>query len=201
MNKILEERGEDYGDFTQQWSLSQRLKSSIRQHLIDKSMDFVSREAIDMIMLKVSRLVVGDEGKLDTWDDIIGYATLARNHHAEFDNCQPDKTFLQQVDEDVGYSADLDGAQERINDWITKLMPDRTPEMALQKLIMEEIPELLNGGVDDPLEWADIFILVLDCATLRDIDLVKAVHDKMDINEKRKWALNDKGVLHHVGDD
>lgn len=92
----------------------------------------------------------------------------------------------------------LDSAQARIFRWADRIIPDRTPEDALKKLVYEEIPELLNGGIDDPLEWADVFILILDCAKLRGIDIVQAAHDKMAINEGREWEINKEGLLKHV---
>jgi len=64
--------------------------------------------------------------------------------------------------------------QKVITDWADEVYPDRTPQNALHKLILEEIPELLNGGLDDPSEWADLLILVVDAAHLRGIDVVKA---------------------------
>jgi len=57
--------------------------------------------------------------------------------------------------------------QDRIMWWANKVFPDRTAHGALSKLVLEEIPELLNGGLDDPLEYADVLILILDVASLR----------------------------------
>lgn len=92
--------------------------------------------------------------------------------------------------------------QDRIAGWADRVFPHRTPENALQKLVMEEIPELLNGGLDDPHEYADVLILVLDVAKLRGIDAIQAAHEKMTINEARSWEMDEStGLMHHVGDD
>jgi hypothetical protein len=91
----------------------------------------------------------------------------------------------------------LSNALERINRWADSVLPGRKPEMALQKLVMEELPELLNGNLDDPHEWADVAILVLDGMQLRGIDPVEAIHDKMAINETRQWEVNEHGILKH----
>lgn len=90
--------------------------------------------------------------------------------------------------------------QARIVAWADGVFPDRTAEDALKKLIMEEIPELLTSSrADDPLEWADIFILVLDIASLLKLDLIAVAHDKMSINEKRKWKKNYRsGLISHI---
>jgi len=92
--------------------------------------------------------------------------------------------------------------QERITSWADTIFPDRTPYDALRKMVLEEIPELLHEGLDDPEEWADVFILMFDAANLRGIDIVKATNDKMTKNEARKWKLNkETGLMNHVKSD
>lgn len=200
LDKTLDDRGKDYGDYKEQWKLSQALKRLVHQ----PNMNTMAVEALDMIMLKISRLVHGNSEKVDTWLDIEGYARIARQHmESRQENMGGSPTTCHHtihIDSEAttNFPKTLDNAQRRIDNWINKILPDRTPEMALQKLIMEEIPELLNGGIDDPMEWADVFILVLDCAKLRNIDIIEAVHAKMDINENRDWEINKSGVLHHV---
>jgi len=89
--------------------------------------------------------------------------------------------------------------QQEIKTWADQVYPDRTPYSALSKMVMEEIPELLNGGQDDPGEWADLLILVLDAAGLRDIDAVQAAWDKMEINKQRSWEVDpETGIMHHI---
>lgn len=80
--------------------------------------------------------------------------------------------------------------QERIKKWADRVYPDRTAHGALVKLMLEEIPELLNGGLDDPAEYADTLILLLDIAQMRGIDALQAVNDKMGVNEKRVWKID-----------
>jgi len=93
----------------------------------------------------------------------------------------------------------VENLQARIANWADRVFPDRTAQNALQKLVMEEIPELLNGGLDDPLEYGDVLILILDVAHLRGIDAVAAAHAKMAINEKRHWAKDrHTGLMHHI---
>tara|TARA_R110000772_G_scaffold268452_1_gene395574 strand:+ start:19420 stop:20226 length:807 start_codon:yes stop_codon:yes gene_type:complete len=100
-------------------------------------------------------------------------------------------------------SDQLNKLQDRIFTWADSVFPQRTAEDALKKLIMEEIPELLTSDkADDPLEWADVFILMLDVAKLKGIDLIAVSHEKMAINENRTWEINDKtGLMNHVPDD
>lgn len=88
--------------------------------------------------------------------------------------------------------------QKRITQWADLVFPDRTAHNALCKLIMEEIPELLHGGLDDPMEYADVLILILDVASLRGIDAIAAAHRKMDINERRSWEIDaESGLMRH----
>ena len=84
IDKILEERGAQYGDFADLATLVQSIKVSISVHLsknenfatLGRRQQAVIEEALDMILLKIGRLAVGDPTKKDTWDDIAGYALL-----------------------------------------------------------------------------------------------------------------------------
>lgn len=70
---------------------------------------------------------------------------------------------------------------------------DRTAYMALAKLVLEEIPEMLEykrlqpDGPDLGGEVADIFILLMDVAEMWGIDLATAIQNKMAINYGRTW--------------
>lgn len=90
-------------------------------------------------------------------------------------------------------------SQRMIAEWADAVYPDRTPEHALIKMMLHEIPELLQGGVNDPLEFADVAILLFDIAHLKGIDIGKAIADKMKINKKRIWGVDPAtGVMSHV---
>lgn len=90
-------------------------------------------------------------------------------------------------------------SQRVIAEWADAVYPDRTPEHALTKMMLHEIPELLQGGVNDPLEFADVAILLFDIAHLKGIDIGKAIADKMEINKKRIWGIDrNTGVMSHV---
>lgn len=90
-------------------------------------------------------------------------------------------------------------SQRMIAEWADAVYPNRTPEHALTKMMLHEIPELLQGGVNDPLEFADVAILLFDIAHLKGIDIGKAISDKMEINKKRIWGIDrHTGVMSHV---
>lgn len=93
----------------------------------------------------------------------------------------------------------LQDLQREVKEWADQVFPHRTAQGALRKMIMEEIPELLNGGLDDPGEWADLLILLIDSSALRGINIVDAAFDKMEINKRRTWEIDSEtGLMHHV---
>jgi len=76
LKKILEDRGDDYGDATDQFQIAQLLKSVMATGSCHETMPPLQQEAIDMICTKLSRIAQGNPRKKDTWMDIAGYATL-----------------------------------------------------------------------------------------------------------------------------
>ncbi len=75
MNEILEARGKTHGSFATNAHISQAIKALIFEHA--KNIPDVQREALDMIALKLSRIVSGKANVRDHWIDISGYALLA----------------------------------------------------------------------------------------------------------------------------
>jgi DNA-binding Xre family transcriptional regulator len=70
--EILAERATTHGDFSDNARISQALKGILSEgHYTD-----LQQEALDMICLKLSRIVCNPNVK-DHWDDIAGYAKLA----------------------------------------------------------------------------------------------------------------------------
>lgn len=71
---ILAERGSRYGEFKRHAEITIALKDivmSYGQNLTDDQ-----REALEMIMHKVGRILNGDPNYVDSWVDIVGYAQL-----------------------------------------------------------------------------------------------------------------------------
>ncbi len=93
--------------------------------------------------------------------------------------------------------SDIRELQNEIRQWADTVFPERTAYGAMTKLVMHEIPEMLRNP-EDPLEYADILILVLDAAALLGIDVADAVHRKMEINRKRTWKVDKStGLMSH----
>lgn len=76
-NEILEERGHTHGDFYVNAEISQDFKDIIIQ--CDDELTPVMKEALDMIVHKISRILAGNPFHQDHWDDIAGYAQLVSN--------------------------------------------------------------------------------------------------------------------------
>ena len=75
-NQLLEDRKVDYGNFDELALISQELKSVFKKHSIKSPLPAYQEEALEMIMHKIARLLNGNKYKIDTWQDIAGYATL-----------------------------------------------------------------------------------------------------------------------------
>lgn len=76
---LLSERARTHGSWERTAQLSQSLKGVIDQaQLPARTLSKGQREAIDMILLKVSRIVCGNPNEPDHWDDCAGYAMLGK---------------------------------------------------------------------------------------------------------------------------
>lgn len=77
MSKITDSRNKTHGSFAENARVSQHIKNFMRSCAGYSKLTNVQRESIDMIALKLSRIVSGRAGVQDHWDDIGGYAELA----------------------------------------------------------------------------------------------------------------------------
>lgn len=93
--------------------------------------------------------------------------------------------------------ADIKQLQHRVVEWADKQFPNRTTADILLK-VYEEVGEYVRNPKSEA-EFGDIMILLLDAAHKNGIDIIKAVMDKMDINEKREWAVDhNTRIMRHV---
>jgi len=76
IDKILQERGSQYGDFADHAMMSQHMKQVIQHGSGTRQMRAFQREAISMIIHKIARIANGNPDYRDSWDDIAGYAKL-----------------------------------------------------------------------------------------------------------------------------
>lgn len=91
----------------------------------------------------------------------------------------------------------LASLQTAVHEWANEQFPGREPSIAWMKMF-EELGEVIKDP-SDALEWADVFIVLLDLAKLHGIDgLADAILEKMAINRRRVWATSPTGVMVHV---
>lgn len=76
IEEVLNKRQATYGSFTKNAEVSQMLKYFMAQGTNYKQMPTAHREALEMIVHKIARIVNGDPNYIDNWVDIIGYSQL-----------------------------------------------------------------------------------------------------------------------------
>ena len=74
---LLQEREKTHGSFHTNARIAQALKIIFHENIEPCGFRDVHREALDMIALKLSRILSGQANFKDHWDDIAGYAKLA----------------------------------------------------------------------------------------------------------------------------
>lgn len=79
----LQQRGTRYGKFETHANITQDLKMTLQAHPGWEKLTRTHREALDMIMHKVGRILNGDPNYIDSWHDIQGYAKLVEDHLVE----------------------------------------------------------------------------------------------------------------------
>ena len=76
VNKTLNERGGRYGNYLEQTAISNKIKEAMQENHDYWGMETDQKDALEMIAVKMSRIVNGDADYADSWVDIAGYATL-----------------------------------------------------------------------------------------------------------------------------
>jgi hypothetical protein len=78
VDAILDSRAKDYGKFIDGAEIMQMLKRLVHGYIENRGtpLAFDQREAIDMIIHKLGRIINGNPDKVDSWRDIAGYSTL-----------------------------------------------------------------------------------------------------------------------------
>ena len=78
VDAVLDSRAKDYGKFIEGAEIMQMLKRLVHNYIEARGtpLAFDQREAVDMIIHKLGRIINGNPDKVDHWVDIAGYATL-----------------------------------------------------------------------------------------------------------------------------
>lgn len=107
-------------------------------------------------------------------------------------------THIMASDPHMLVSATVANLQMRVVAIANQIFPDRTPDKAWKKLY-EELGEVIKKP-SDPLEWADVFILLFDLASYANIDIQTAIDQKLEILKTRKWRITETGTYQHIPD-
>jgi hypothetical protein len=78
VDKVLDERGDNYGVFMQNADTAIKIKGAMHNAIARNDLHLFPDQllALDMIAVKISRIVNGNPVHRDSWIDIAGYATL-----------------------------------------------------------------------------------------------------------------------------
>jgi len=77
INETLNQREKTYGDFRSHAVMSQNLKQAMENANYNwTKLSMEQKEALEMIVHKIARILNGDPNYADNWRDIAGYATL-----------------------------------------------------------------------------------------------------------------------------
>jgi hypothetical protein len=76
---LLKDRGNTYGDFMSDAGICQALKDVMHKEARWSELLSDQKQALEMIMVKVARILNGNPDHIDHWVDIAGYSTLVAN--------------------------------------------------------------------------------------------------------------------------
>ena len=74
--EIISERAKTHGDYSVTASIAQSLKRQMRAAVGWHSLNDVQKESLEMVAVKVARILSGDASAVEHWNDVSGYAQL-----------------------------------------------------------------------------------------------------------------------------
>ncbi len=81
--ELTTEKKKEHGDWLTQSNRSRIIKTSMHNSVGWSGLESYQKEALDMIAVKMSRILSGDANLADHWDDIAGYAFLGKGGHED----------------------------------------------------------------------------------------------------------------------
>lgn len=75
--ELIKQRKSTHGSFHDNARISQALKDVFRKETDYALLNDEQKEALDLIALKLARILSGQPNRHDHWEDIAGYSTLA----------------------------------------------------------------------------------------------------------------------------
>ena len=94
------------------------------------------------------------------------------------------------------FSTHVGELTEQVFDWADAAFPKRTDTSMYLKMY-GEIAEMIESDGDAD-EIADMFILLLDYAKRKKVDVTTAILKKLEVNRNRTWVTSKNGVNKHV---
>ena len=76
LDAVLDERGTRYGDFVGHARVTQGIKAAMQRSSNWSGLRDCQKEALDMVAMKIGRILNGDPEYHDSWFDILGYVRL-----------------------------------------------------------------------------------------------------------------------------
>lgn len=95
IDKTLEERGKNYGEFRDHAKIAQGLKAEMQSCPKWPILPEDMKEALEMVQHKIARILNGDPMYLDNWHDIIGYTRLVEKRLEELIPIKPIDSYSQ----------------------------------------------------------------------------------------------------------
>ena len=114
----------------------------------------------------------------------------------KFDERDQLSLFLPSDPPGMDFDTHVGALSEMVFDWAEAAFPDRTDVSLFLKLYSELGEVIESQGAAD--EIADLFILLLDYAVRKKVDITSAVRKKIIINRARLWCTDQNGVNRHV---
>lgn len=76
---VIKQRGKTHGNFLENARISQTIKSTFKSSASWEDLSVDKKESLEMIALKLSRILSGHGDFKDHWSDISGYARLVED--------------------------------------------------------------------------------------------------------------------------
>lgn len=77
--EVIESREASHGDYRTQAAMAQKLKQQMQASEGWGKLTYPQKESLEMIAVKISRILNGSASEPDHWTDLAGYATLCSN--------------------------------------------------------------------------------------------------------------------------
>jgi hypothetical protein len=80
VSNLLNEREKTHGHYYNTATASQEIKNVMHNSINWPDLNVCQKESLELIALKISRILNGDQNEPDHWQDIAGYAKLVDRH-------------------------------------------------------------------------------------------------------------------------